>query len=182
MRDLCGDIDRTRAPLKCVKEIGKAFPVPSKAVGEHHTRNFLDAFHQVHKCRAVLRPDRGKTDAAVTKYRRGHAVPAGGRKQRIPHRLPVVMCMHVDPAGRDQKAGSVDVAPRWPCFATNLRDPPANDRHIATEDRLASSVDDAATANDNVIHESRSNSAPEAWMIGAHFASSVLRRPASHAA
>src|SRR5262245_41770768 len=82
--------------------------------------------------------------------------------------------MHVDPAGRDQEACGVDVAPRRSCFATNLRNPSASDRHVATEGRLASSVDDAATANNNVMHESQSNCAPEAWMIGAHFASSVL--------
>src|SRR5262245_46081951 len=176
MRDLCGDIDRTRAPLKCVKEIGKAFPVPSKAVGEHDARNLLDALHQVHKCRTVLWPDRGKTNAAVAKHCRSHTVPAGGREQRIPHRLPVVMGMHVDPAGRNQKARGVEVAPRRPCFATNLRNLPANDRHVATEGRLAGSVNDAATANNNVIHESQSNCAAEAWMIGAHCASSVLMK------
>ena len=99
---------------------------------------------------------RREADAAIAEHHRGDAVPARRREQRVPHRLPVIMRVHVDPAGRDQKPGRVDLAPAGTELAADRGDPLAGDRHVAGEGRLAGAVDDGAAANDDVVHESRS--------------------------
>jgi hypothetical protein len=50
-------------------------------------------------------------------------MPARWRQQRVPHRLPVVMRVHVDPAGRNQEARGVDLAPGRSSFAADRGDP-----------------------------------------------------------
>ena len=99
---------------------------------------------------------RRETDAAIAEHHRGDAMPARRRQQRVPHRLAVVMGVHVDPAGRDHEAGGVDVAPGRALLAADRRDAAARDRHVAGESRLAGAIDDGAAANDDVVHGSRS--------------------------
>ena len=65
------------------------------------------------------------------------------------------MGVHVDPAGRDQEPVGIDLAPRRALLAADVCDPPARDRDVAGEGRLAAAVDDAAAANDDVVHGSR---------------------------
>ena len=67
------------------------------------------------------------------------------------------MRVHVDPAGRDQKAGGVDLAPGRALFAADCDDAVARNRYVAGEGRLAGAVDDGAAANDDVVHGSRSS-------------------------
>ena len=57
------------------------------------------------------RPHRREADAAVAHHQRRHAVPARRRQHRVPGDLPVVVRVHVDPAGRDQEILRVDLAP-----------------------------------------------------------------------
>jgi hypothetical protein len=58
----------------------------------------------------------------------------------------------VDPAGRNQEARGVDLAPGRSSFATDRGDPTAPDRHVAPEGRPAGPIDDGAAANDDVVH------------------------------
>ena len=58
----------------------------------------------------MLLPHRREADAAIAEQDRGDAMPARRRQQRVPHRLAVVMRVHVDPAGGDQEAVGVDLA------------------------------------------------------------------------
>src|SRR5262249_40858750 len=76
VRDLRGDVDRTRPALQRVEEIGKGLPLPGQAIGEDDARDLLDAFHQLHQRRAMLRPYRSKADPAIAEHRGGDAVPA----------------------------------------------------------------------------------------------------------
>src|SRR5262249_48899432 len=83
--------------------------------------------------------------------------PAGRREQRIPHRLAVVMGMHVDPARRDEQAIGIDLAPRRSLLAAHGSNAIVLDRDIAAERRLAGPIDDGAAANDDVVHGRRSS-------------------------
>ena len=47
-------------------------------------------------------------DTAVAHHHRRHAVPAGGREQRIPGDLTVEVRVHVDETGRHERAVGVD--------------------------------------------------------------------------
>src|SRR6185312_17123492 len=74
---------------------------------------------------------------------------------------------HVDPAGRHQQAGCIDLAPSRAKFAADLDEALARDRQIAGERRLAGTIDDGAAANDDVVHRSllklgKKNDAPSA--------------------
>ena len=134
----------------------EGLPLPGQARGQHRIGNFLDAFHQVHQRAAMMLLHRREADAAIAEHHRGDAMPARRREQRVPHRLAVVVRVHVDPAGRDQQAVGVDLAPGRALLAADRGDPAVRDRHVAGERRLAGAVDDGAAANDDVVHGSRS--------------------------
>ena len=156
VRGLRGDVDRTRLALERLHELGKRLPLPGEPGGQHRIGNLLDALHQVHQRAAMLLLHRREADAAVAEHHRGDAVPARGREQRIPHRLAVVMRVHVDPAGRDQEAVGVDLAPARTQLAADRRDAVAHDGDVARKGRLAGAVDDLSAADDDVVHRSRS--------------------------
>jgi hypothetical protein len=152
MRGLRRDVDRALAPLQRIHEFREAFPFPGQAGGEYRVGDFLDAFHQVHQRAAMMLLHRREADTAIAEHHRGDAVPARGRQQRVPHRLPVIMGVHVDPAGRDQEPVGVDLAPRRTLLAADRRDAAARDRNVAGEGRRAAPVDDPAASNDDVVH------------------------------
>ena len=114
MRGLRADVDRARTALQRIHEIGEALPLPGQARGQHGVGNLLDALHQIHQRAAMMRLHRREADAAIAEHHGGDAMPARRRQQRIPHRLPVIVRMHVDPSGRDQQARGVDLAPARP--------------------------------------------------------------------
>src|SRR6185437_16102720 len=80
--------------------------------------NVLDALHQVDEVIRLARPYRREADAAIAKHGRGDAVPGGGRDERIPGRLTVVVGMDVDKTRRDDQPIGVDLplarAELWP--------------------------------------------------------------------
>src|SRR6516164_840662 len=83
-------------------------------------------------------------------------MPAGWREQRVPHRLPVVMRVHIDPAGRDKETRGIDLASRRSCLAANGGNPSVRNRYVAGECRLTGAIDDGAAANDDLVHQGRS--------------------------
>ena len=152
VRDLRGDVDRARAALQLVHELREGFPLPVQAGGQHRVGNFLDALHQVHQRAVMFLLHRREADAAVAEHHRGDAVPARRREQRVPHRLPVVVRVHVDPAGRDQEPIGIDVALGRALLAADRRDAAVRDRNVAGKGRLSGAIDDGAAANDDVVH------------------------------
>jgi hypothetical protein len=154
MRDLRGDIDRVRPALERIEKIGEALPLPDQSIVEHDAGNLLDAFHQLHQRAAMLRANGSEADAAIAEHRGRHAVPARRTEQRVPHRLPVVMGVHVDPAGRHQQSRGVDLAPSRALLATDFSDALARDGHVAGKRRPAGTIDNGTAANDDVVHRS----------------------------
>ena len=122
VRGLRGDVDRALPALQRIHEIGEALPLPGQASGQHRVGNLLDALHQIHQRAAMMLLHRREADAAIAEHHRGDAMPARRRQQRVPHRLPVIVRVHVDPAGRDQEAVGVDLAPAGTLLAADRRD------------------------------------------------------------
>src|SRR5215475_2521488 len=154
MRDLRGDIDRARPALQRIEKIGEALPLPGQSIVEHDAGDLLDAFHQLHQRPAMLRANGSEADAAIAEHRGGDAVPARRPEQRVPHRLPVVMRVHVDPAGRHQQPGGVDLAPSGTLLASDSRDTLSRDCHVAGKCCAAGTIDNGTAANDDVVHRS----------------------------
>ena len=111
--NLCRYIDRARHPLEGVEEIGKALPIPFEALGEDRARNVLDPLHQIDQRVAMLGPHRCEPDPAIAEEDGGDPMPGGGRQDRVPGRLPVIMGVHVDPA-RVSPAGRPRRSPAGP--------------------------------------------------------------------
>src|SRR5262249_51379999 len=62
------------------------------------------------------------------------------------------MRMHIDPAGGDEKAVSVVFARAGPGLAADRGDLAAVDRDAAREGVAAGAVENAAAANDDIVH------------------------------
>src|SRR4051812_31775863 len=152
MRELRADVDGARPALERVHEFGKRLPLPGQAVGEDDTGDLLNALHQIHKRGAMLRTHGRKAHAAVPTNNRGDSMPARGRQQRVPDRLPVIVGMRIDPAGADQEPARIYLPPRWSVLAADLRNALAGNAHVSGEARLAGAIDDGAAANDDVVH------------------------------
>ena len=71
-----------------------------EALVQRGAGDVLDALHQLDELVVVGRPHRGEADAAVAHHHRGHAVPRRRHEPRVPRRLPVVVGVDVDEAGR----------------------------------------------------------------------------------
>ena len=85
-------------------------------------------------------------------------MPGRRRHVGVPSRLTIVVGVDVHPAGRYQQPVSVDLAFACAQFFTNLDDLSASDGDISGLARRLGSIDDSATANDEVIHENQSPS------------------------
>ncbi len=152
VRDLRRNVDGARHLLQHVEEVREALPVPFQAFGQRDAGNILHALHQIDQRLVMLLADRGEADAAIAEQDGGGAVPGRRREHRVPGRLAVVMGVDVDPAGGDEMAGGVDVAPGRAGLAADRDDPVTVDRHVADKGRTASSVHDGPAADDNVMH------------------------------
>ncbi len=70
------------------------------------------------------------------------------------------MGVHVDPARRDQKARGIDLALAGALLAANRSNAAAGDGDVAGKRRFAGAVDDAAAADDDIVHGGRSLDGP----------------------
>src|SRR5256885_1065535 len=104
--------------------------------------------------REVVKPNAPTLSASMVRRRISAMSSKVAGSQRVPHRLSVIVRVHVDPARRDQQSVGIDLAPRRTLLAADRSDAAARDRHVAAERRLSSAVNDGAAANDDVVHGS----------------------------
>src|SRR5262245_63427764 len=95
---------------------------------------------------------RRKAHAAISKNNGRHTMPARGSQQRIPHRLPVVVRMQVNPARCNQQTSGVDVAPGGSLLASDRSDHASCDCNVPAKSSLAGAIDDGPSPNDDVVH------------------------------
>ena len=110
VRQLGRDIDGPAHRVQRIEIVGEGLPVELHAFVQHRARDVLDAFHQVDQVARLARPHRREAHAAIAEHRGGDAMPGGGRHERIPGRLAVIVGVDVDEARRHDQAGGVDLA------------------------------------------------------------------------
>ena len=92
--------------------------------------------------------------AAVSHHDRRDAVPARGCEQRIPGDLTVEVRVHVDEAGRDERAVGIERLARELVDAPDLGDDAGGDRDIGRTRGRAGPVDNGSTLDHEVMHVS----------------------------
>ncbi len=107
-RDTGHQIDSLGLALQAIEELRKRHPIPRQTGLHRGIRDALQASHREHRPLALLRPHRGKAEAAVADHDRGHAVPSRNRAVGIPKNLRVIVRVQVDESGSDNQAGSVE--------------------------------------------------------------------------
>src|SRR4029077_797511 len=100
----------------------------------------------------LARLDRSEADAAVAHDDGGNAVPARRTKERIPRHLAVIVGVDIDPSGRDEEAGRVDLATGGACFAADAGDYAVVDRDVAGEGGRSAAIDNFAVSDYEIMH------------------------------
>ena len=121
VRHLRADVEEQRLALDRVEVLGERLPLPLDPGRQRGAGNVFDAFHQADEPVVAIGVHGREADAAVAHHDRGHAVPARGREQRIPGDLTVEVRVHVDEAGRDERAVGVERLARELVDATRPR-------------------------------------------------------------
>jgi hypothetical protein len=152
MRGLGCDVDDALAALQRIHEIRKGLPLPGQSCGQHRVRNFLDPIHQVHQGLAMMLLHWRETHTAISEKDGRHTMPARGCQQRVPHRLTVVVRVHVDPSRRNHQAHGIDLAPGRSLLAADGGDPAFCNGNVAAEGGLAGAIHDRAATNNDVVH------------------------------
>ena len=158
VRDLRTDIHRKRFFRQRVEVFGIGFPFPRDAFGQRGAGDVLHAFHDVDQAIVKIGFDRGKAHAAIAHDDRGHAVPARGRKERVPADLAIVVGVNVDPARRDQQASGIDFTGSSARHHADCGDHVAVDRYIGHPARRASAIDHGSIADYDIMHDGPSSS------------------------
>ena len=108
---LGAEVDGLRGGVERVEVLGEGLPLPGDALVQRGAGDVLDALHQGDQPLVAVGAHRGEADAAVAHHDGGDAVPGGGAEDGVPAGLAVVVGVDVDPAGRDDEALGVDLAP-----------------------------------------------------------------------
>ena len=151
MRQLRAEIDVMRSAVQRVEIVAEAFPIPGQPLVQRGARDVLDALHELDQALVIARPHRRKADAAIAHHRGRDAVPARGHKTRLPYRLPVVMGVDVDEAGRDEKASRRDFLAAGAADGADLGDAAVRDRDVDLSQRRAGPVGERPAPDDKLI-------------------------------
>ena len=149
--DVAGVIDALGQRLQAIEEFGKGRPLPVDAclhgLGRNVLRPLQVADHEV----LVGRRARRQREAAVAHDRRGDAVIARGRPERIPEDLRVHMRVAVDEPGRDDQPLGVDHLARRCAYLAGRNDAAVLNGDIGVVTRQARAVDQRAVLDDEVV-------------------------------
>ena len=145
MRNVAADIHVVLAAGQDIKVLGIGLPGLWQAFHQYRVRDILDAFHQPDQQFVLVRSARCETDAAVAHHHRRHAMVRRRYQAIFPGRLPILMGVDVDEAGRHYLPGGIDFVA---CALDPLADvdyPTGGDPDIRLERRNARSIDHRAT-------------------------------------
>ncbi len=147
MRELSADIERVLARVEEVEILGERRPrTPRHTLVQRGAGNVFYAFHELDQRRLLTRRTRCETDSAVAHHQRGDAVAERRVELVVPRDLAVVVRVHVDPTGRDDRAVGVDRALAIE-LAADRSNVPVVDGNISGESFGAGPVDDRSAAN-----------------------------------
>ena len=145
-------VDGAGLGLQGVEVFGEGLPLPVDALGQGGAGNVLDPFHELDQEVLATGADGGEADPAVAHDGRGHAMPAGGRHDRIPGGLAVIVGVDVHPAGGDNQAPGVDLAPGGAFDLAHGDDAVALDPDVRAGGRRARPVHHSSAPDDQVQH------------------------------
>src|SRR5947207_50988 len=152
-----------RAAAEGVEVPGGALPAPGQALVERGAGDVLDALHQLDETLPVAGPARREPHPAVAHDDGGDPVPRRGEELFVPRGQAVVVGVDVDEARHDERTVGVDDA----CATVgggvdlaDLDDASTRDRDVGRAGRCAGSVDDRATADDEVVGRQELSLAP----------------------
>ena len=160
VRNLRADVEHLRRAVDRVEVLGVVLPTPLDALGERGAGDVLDAFHQTDEPRVLVGVNRRETDAAVAHDDGGDAVPARRREHRVPGDLTVEVRVHVDEAGRDERAVGVDLLARLALDRADLGDDAVGDRDVGGAARSTRAVDDRTAFDHEIMHANTFGSGP----------------------
>ncbi len=167
--DLGADVERVLPPGDVVEVLGERLPrSPLDPFVQRGAGDVLDALHQLDQRLLATRTHRSEADAAVAHHDGGDAVAGGRIHDVVPADLAVVVRVHVDPSGGDDRAVGVDGLGRGVGDrATHLHDPSVLDGDIAPDRGSAGAVDDGSTLDDLVEHPTSVGGLPSPIPTGA---------------
>ena len=163
VRHLRGEVDVVLPAAEVVEVLGEALPAPGQALVERGAGDVLDALHQLDETLPVAGPARREPHPAVAHDHGGDPVPRRGEELFVPRGQAVVVGVDVDEARHDERTVGVDDA----CATVgggvdlaDLDDASTRDRDVGRAGRCAGSVDDRATADDEVVGRHELSLAP----------------------
>ena len=143
-----------RRPADVVHVVGERLPLaPLHALVQRGAGDVLDALHQLDQRLLAARAHRREADAAVAHHDRGRTVAGRRIHHVVPADLAVVVGVHVDPAGRDDRAVGVDGLVRGVGDRAADRDDHAvAHADVAGRRRRTRPVDDRSTLDHVIEH------------------------------
>ena len=127
-------------------------PTPVDAFVQRRSGNVLDRLHQLDQERLAAGANRRETDATVPHHCRGDTMVDRRTHHGIPGRLAVVVGVHVDPTGGDERTVGLDLARSGLVDLTDGNDLVTVDRHVGGDRCCTGAVDDLPTTNHEVMH------------------------------
>ena len=169
----CG-VRHGRAQIKGARHLSEGvdvlterLPAPVDAFVQRRAGDVLDRLHQLNQERLAARANRGEADATVPHHCRGDAVVDRRTHHRIPGGLAVVVGVHVDPTGGDERPVGLNLARSGLVDLTDGNDLVTVDRHVGGDRCCTGAVDDLPTTNHEVMHADIVAPAhPQATMAG----------------
>ena len=146
------DVEGVGPGLDGVEVLGERLPAPLDALAQRRAGDVLDTLHQPDEPLVAIRGDGREAHPAVAHHDRGDAVPARRREQVVPRGLAVVVRVHVDEPGGDQRAVGVELASGRPVDVADLGDDPVRDGDVGGADRGTGAVGDRPPADDQIVH------------------------------
>ena len=108
------EIERARHLGEGVDVFTERLPAPVDAFVQRRAGDVLDRLHQLDQECLAAGADRGEADATVPHHCRGDAVVDRRTHHGIPGGLAVVVSVHVDPTGGDERTVGLDSrVPAW---------------------------------------------------------------------
>ena len=134
MGNLRADIECILTATNVIDVLRKRFPTPPlNTFVKCSTGDILNPFHQLYHASFTARWTGRKTNTAISHDNAGDTVAKRGINFVVPAHLTVVMCMHIDPPGRNIGTLSIDRLPGLAVDIARADNKTIFNRHISVK-------------------------------------------------
>ena len=144
-------IDPDPVPGRHPHVLGETLPAPAHAFGQHVVGHALNVDQIPGQGFVLLRPTRGKANAAVAHHHTGHAVPGRTADPGVPADLSVVVGVGVNKAGGDHQPVGINGLGCSVEMVSKLHNPTVRNGHIGPELWRAGAVNHRTVLNHEVV-------------------------------